>query len=300
MHRVDGTTELPGIRLFGPLSIEEGGRSLGPGDLGGVRPKQVLEILLAARGIACRSTASPSSSGETSAPGTPPARCRRSSPAFAATSPRTGIGPARLSSPSPRRTGSRPSSSRWTSTASTSCSSARHASRRARPARSLEEALTLVRGDVLEDEPYSSWALDVRGSYQGRVLGRVSRLPTLPSPSSISRVALAHSEAAAVLDRFSERAQRTAMLALYALGRQHEALARYRAYPHPARRRAGARAEPGDPRARIGDPGQENPQSLLPRPIGAEARAHTIDSVRLLGRRSSSTRSRGRSAGPRR
>src|SRR6188472_2558469 len=42
--------ERPMIRLFGPLSIDEGQRSLGPRDLGGARPKQVLEILLAARG----------------------------------------------------------------------------------------------------------------------------------------------------------------------------------------------------------------------------------------------------------
>src|SRR5258705_1321768 len=38
------------IGLFGPLAIEDGVRSLGPRDLGGARPKQVLEILLAARG----------------------------------------------------------------------------------------------------------------------------------------------------------------------------------------------------------------------------------------------------------
>src|ERR687891_2056750 len=38
------------VRLFGPLEIEDGARVLGPRDLGGSRPKQVLEILLAARG----------------------------------------------------------------------------------------------------------------------------------------------------------------------------------------------------------------------------------------------------------
>src|SRR5215471_3797998 len=42
--------ERPVIRLFGPLAIEDGSRLLGPGDLGGTRPKQLLEILLAARG----------------------------------------------------------------------------------------------------------------------------------------------------------------------------------------------------------------------------------------------------------
>ena len=40
----------PAIRLFGPLEIHDGERILGPRDLGGARPKQVLEILLTARG----------------------------------------------------------------------------------------------------------------------------------------------------------------------------------------------------------------------------------------------------------
>src|SRR5262245_21918418 len=38
------------IRLFGPLAVEDGDRRLGARELGGTRPKQVLEILLAARG----------------------------------------------------------------------------------------------------------------------------------------------------------------------------------------------------------------------------------------------------------
>ena len=38
------------IRLFGSIAIEHGEHRLGPRDFGGSRPKQVLEILLAARG----------------------------------------------------------------------------------------------------------------------------------------------------------------------------------------------------------------------------------------------------------
>src|SRR6516225_12414577 len=38
------------IRLFGPLTVEDGLRTVGARDLGGAWPKQVLEILLAARG----------------------------------------------------------------------------------------------------------------------------------------------------------------------------------------------------------------------------------------------------------
>ncbi len=46
----DARRERPAIRLFGPLAIEDGARVLGPRDLGGARPKQVLQILLAVRG----------------------------------------------------------------------------------------------------------------------------------------------------------------------------------------------------------------------------------------------------------
>ena len=38
------------VRLFGPIEVAAGGRRLGPRDLGGPKAKQVLELLLMARG----------------------------------------------------------------------------------------------------------------------------------------------------------------------------------------------------------------------------------------------------------
>lgn len=38
------------ISMFGPLQVRDGDRVLGPRDLGGVKPRQVLELLLLARG----------------------------------------------------------------------------------------------------------------------------------------------------------------------------------------------------------------------------------------------------------
>src|SRR5207247_11242523 len=96
--------------------------------------------------------------------------------------------------------------------------------------RSLERALALVRGDVLEDEPYAVWAQELRGTYQGRVLGARLEAADAALADLDYADALAHTEAAAALDRFSERARRTAMLALYALGRQHDALEAYRGF----------------------------------------------------------------------
>src|SRR3984957_9370070 len=38
------------VRLFGPIEVAAGGRRLGPRDLGGPKAKQVLQLLLVARG----------------------------------------------------------------------------------------------------------------------------------------------------------------------------------------------------------------------------------------------------------
>ena len=133
---------------------------------------------------------------------------------------------------------------------------------------SLEQALAFVRGEVLEDEPYATWALDVRGSYQGRVLG--ARLDA--ADAALAELdfapALVHAEAAAALDGFSERAYRTEMLALYALGRSHEALSRYRAFRGRLDEELGL--EPGGETRALESAilRQEDVHSLLPRPIG--------------------------------
>ena len=172
------------------------------------------------------------------------------------------------SSPSPRRTASRPSSSRSISTASTSCSSARRASRRGAPARSLEQALALVRGEVLEDEPYATWAQDLRGSYQGRVLGAHLEAADAALAELDFAAALAHS-GGGVRARPLQRARAP-----------HRDARSVRARPSArgacavsrvsriARRGARSRADGRDARSRVGDPAPGGrPRTLLPRPI---------------------------------
>ena len=70
-----------------------------------------------------------------------------------------------------------------------------------------------MQGEVLEDEPYAAWAQELRGTYYGRVLG--ARLDAAVAEFDYA-VAPAHVEAAVALDHVSERAQRIAMVALYA------------------------------------------------------------------------------------
>jgi len=150
--------------------------------------------------------------------------------------------------------------------------------------RSLEDALALVRGEVLEDEPYSTWAIDVRGSYQGRILGAHLDAADAALAELDFAAALAHSDAAAALDRFSERAERTGVLALYALGRQHEALARYRAFRSMLDEELGLEPTPETRALEGAILRQQDARSLLPRPIRSGGVPAADSPTRLLGR----------------
>ncbi|HEY3943867.1 MAG TPA: BTAD domain-containing putative transcriptional regulator [Solirubrobacteraceae bacterium] len=86
--------------------------------------------------------------------------------------------------------------------------------------------MSLATKEVLE-EPYADWAQELR-TYGGRVIGANLEAADAALAERDYRAGLAHSEAAVALDRFSERAHRTRMLALYAMGRTHEAPQGYR------------------------------------------------------------------------
>jgi DNA-binding SARP family transcriptional activator len=272
------------IRLFGPLSIEGGGHSIGPGDLGGVRPKQVLEILLTARGHRVPTD-------------------RLAELVWGSERPKDVAGSLQTFVSTLRRHLS-PDRERARELVVTESEAYRFATelvtfdldrfdellersaheptRRSRAA--LEQALALVRGEVIEDEPYATWALDLRGSYQGRVLGARLEAADAALAERDFMPALVHAEEAAALDRFSERAHRAQMLALYALGRSHEALARYREFRFRLDEELGL--EPGaDTRAlESAILRQEDVHSLLPRPIGGSEAPLGGSTVRLLGR----------------
>src|SRR6266581_7028651 len=211
-------SERPLVRLFGPLAIEDGARALGPRDLGGTRPKQVLEILLAARGH------------RVSTDRLADLLWREELPQNAAGSLQTFVSVLRRRLALGRKLArelvvTEPEAYRFATDLveldldrfdqllERSAREPTHVARR-----SLERALALVRGDVLEDEPYALWAQELRGTYRGRMLGAHLEAADAALAELDYTEALAHAEAAAALDGFSERAQRTAMLALYALG----------------------------------------------------------------------------------
>jgi DNA-binding SARP family transcriptional activator len=272
------------IRLFGSLTIEDDGRAFGPRDLGGTRPKQVLEILLAARGHRV-----------------PTDRLAdllwgRALPQNAAGSLQTFVSVLRRHL-TPDRDRARQLVVTETEAYRFATDlidldldlfdelnerSGRQPTHLAR--RSLEQGLELVRGEVLEDEPYSTWALELRGTYQGRVLGVRLEAANAALAELDFAGALAHAEAGASLDRFSESAHRTAMLALYALRRQHDALDTYRRFRARLDEELGLEPTAETRALEAAILRQEDVRSLLPRPIRREAVDGGERPVRLLGR----------------
>ncbi len=285
MRRTAEKPQQPVIRLFGSLSIEDGGRIVGPGDLGGSRPKQVLEILLAARGHRVPTDRL----ADLLWGDARPKNVAGSLQTFVSVLRR------RLSADADRARElvvTEPEAYRFAAeliALDLDCfdhlleRSAREPTHRARAA--LEQALDLVRGEVLEDEPYATWALDLRGSYQGRVLG--ARLDA--SDAALAELdfaaALGHAEAAVALDGFSERAHRSQMLTLYALGRTHDALARYRSYRRRLNEELGLEPTAETRALEAAVIRQEDVRSLLPRPVHREHADAGGHPVRLVGRR---------------
>jgi DNA-binding SARP family transcriptional activator len=275
----------PVVRLFGPLLVDDGLHTLAPGDLGGVRPKQVLEILLAARGHRVPTDRL----AELLWGDARPDHWLGSIQTFVSVLRR------RLSSESERARELVITEAaayrfatdlvdldldRFDELLERSSREPTHRSRS-----SLERALALVHGDVLEDEPYAAWAQELRGTYHGRVLG--ARLDA--ADAALAELdfagALAHVEAAVVLDRFSERAQRIAMVALYALGRHHEALGAYRAFRTRLDQELGLEPTADTRALEAAILRQEDVRTLLPRPIQRDRADARPTSLRLLGRR---------------
>lgn len=273
------------IRLFGPLSFEDGDRKLGPSDFGGARPKQVLEILLVARGHRVPTD-------------------RLAELLWGDDRPRNVSGSLQTFVSVLRRHLS-PDAERARALVVTESEAYRFATelvaldldsfdqlleRSARESTAsalaaLEQALDLVRGDVLEDEPYTTWALDLRGSYQGRVLGAHLDAAHAALAEHDLAAGLGHAETAASLDRFSERAHRSEMLALYALGRTHEALARYRDYRKRLDEELGLEPTPETRAIEGAIIRQEDVQSVLPRPLRVAQTNSGDHTSPLVGRR---------------
>lgn len=93
----------------------------------------------------------------------------------------------------------------------------------------LEEALDLADGDMLEDEPHASWVSEERERFDGERLAAAELAGSLALALGRPEAACRHARTALAQDQLAEVAWRTLMQGLGAAGRRPEAL---RAYFH--------------------------------------------------------------------
>jgi SARP family transcriptional regulator, regulator of embCAB operon len=97
----------------------------------------------------------------------------------------------------------------------------------ARTRTQLEQALALVRGEVFEDEPYAEWVLSLRQTYRGKVTRLRLDVAELALLDGECSSAMEQSERVLREDAFSERACRLQMIGLAQCGEREQALRAY-------------------------------------------------------------------------
>jgi len=209
--------------MFGTIALDAGGARLGPRDFGGVKPKQVLEILLAARGHLVPKDRLAEYLWSDSLPQNVSATLETY----------VSVLRRRISSDrslSRRLIVTQPEAYRFASEQAwidldefdRLTGGSRDSQEISRS--DLERALTLARGDLLEDEPYAEWTFELRDLYRERVAQTLLAASRAALAERDLHAAFHHAETALGLDRFLEPAYRLAMVAYYALGQRHDAL----------------------------------------------------------------------------
>ena len=210
--------------MFGQILVKVAEQNLGPRDFGGIKPKQILEILLAERGG-------------------PVSKDRLADHLWGSSLPRNVSGTLEtyisvlrrrldpggdqgkalvLTEPGAYRFAVEEVDIDLNRFDSLANRAARVDHHMARPL--LNEALELARGEILEDEPYAQWLDPLRDHYRKRVMQVRVDSAEAALASTDFQTALDHAEKAMSEDPHNERAYRLAMLGSYALGRQKEAL----------------------------------------------------------------------------
>ena len=184
------------VRLFGPIEVRVNLRCLGPRDFGGVKPKQLLEVLLIQRGRPLAKD----QLAEMIWGDSPPRKVAATIESYVSLL-RSRLGEA--SGLIATETGGyRADLGRaWVDLDEfdallREAAGAPPVERRQR----LEAALAIATRDVLEDEPYADWAMDLRGVYAERRLQATCDLAETCLALLDPRVAVELAEQALVLD----------------------------------------------------------------------------------------------------
>lgn len=219
----------PSVRvdMFGPLALEVGGRALGPRDLGGRKPKQVLEVLLVNRGEAVPKDQLIDALWRAKLP-QDPVRTLEASVSVLRSNLGLGSGQARsivASEPGAYRfalDGAEVDLWRFDDLTARAANAVPPGRGDLRVA-----ALELVRGPVLADEPYAEWALALRDLYSERHVQLLLDCAEDRLVANEAARALRYADEVLQVQPLRERAHRLVIAAQYVLGEQDKALRAY-------------------------------------------------------------------------
>jgi DNA-binding SARP family transcriptional activator len=280
-----GESATVAVRLFGPIEVAAGGRRLGPRDLGGPKAKQVLELLLVARGHSVTKDRLADQLWGDALP-------KR---AFAALENHVsvlrrhlnGVGRGRdlvVTDPGGYRLAAERVDLDLDRFDERITAAGKAGTRMAREL--LSEAVRAgARGEVLEDEPYAEWAEELRRTYRARLLGVHLDAAESALAERDTTSAIDHAQAAMAIDPYAERAHRLAMLAHYAQGDQRESLAGYQRLRSLLSQDLGFEPTPRTQQVQAAILALEDPASLLPRPLERQGPPPRPNDVPLIGRR---------------
>jgi DNA-binding SARP family transcriptional activator len=214
------------IRLFGPTTAEINGRTISGSELGGVKPRQILEILAVEAG----SPVAKDRLADLLWEGQPPTSYMGTLESYVCVLRRDlGLSSGRSSLLATTPNGYRLDTERvsvdlWDFRRLTDEAS------RSAPAAALaatEKALQLATGELLVGEPYAEWAMRARSYFSHRLVTACVQaahmavaLGDLPAALRLARTAVDH-------DPLCEDAVRQLMSAMWATGRRCEALRAY-------------------------------------------------------------------------
>jgi DNA-binding SARP family transcriptional activator len=214
------------ITLFGRTSAEINGRIVSTADMGGVKPRQILEILALEAG----SPVTKDRLADLLWEGKPPGSYIGTLESYVCVLRRTlGLGSGRLSLLATTTNGYRLDPQGITVDLDEFFSLTEQASTMAAgPAVAcIEKALRLVSGELLADEPYAVWAVTARDRLRREVVTACTRAARLAAAAGAHAEALRLARIAVDEDPSHEEAVEVLMRALWLSGRRCEALRVY-------------------------------------------------------------------------
>jgi pimeloyl-ACP methyl ester carboxylesterase/DNA-binding SARP family transcriptional activator len=252
------------VRLFGVFEVRVNSQRLGPRDFGGVKPKQLLEVLLVERGHSlAKELLAEMIWGEA-----PPRKVAATIESYISLlRSRLGAASGLIAT---ETGGYRADLGRVQLDVDVFDRLLRDAAG-APPAERrppLEAALAIASAELLEDEPYAEWAMDLRRMYAERRLQATCDLAETCLALDDPRAAVELAERALVLDPLFERAHRVATVGLYALGEEGRALRAYERCRVTLLEELGTTPTPATAAAYTAILRREDPRTLIAEPPG--------------------------------